>query len=188
MGYRHGYLQPYDAALNDELPDRGGFTAVGYSAGRQMVDSNCSIRLGAGSGAGATMLNDCAALPGDSGAPIIRRGTGRVVAMIAGFHSGSSMSCNSFNGMVHDPWDSQCTNGAVIFSAALIDRINVASCAVWAQNRLLRLRYDAGPYGVIDHPLLAKALKKLALENGIVQSGSLCGPVCAVLKMRTLGI
>jgi hypothetical protein len=188
LGYRHGYLQPYDAALNEELPEIGGFTAVGYSAGHQMVDLNCSIRLGAGSGDGVTMLNDCAALPGDSGAPIVRRGTSRVVAMISGFHSGSSMSCSSIKGIVNEPWNSQCTNAAVPLLAALIDRISMASCAVWTQHQLLRLGYDAGPYGVIDHPLLAKAIKKVELENGMVQSGSLCSPVCAVLKVRTLGI
>lgn len=188
LGYRHGYLQPYDAALNDELPDRGGFTAVGYSAGRQMVDSNCSIRLGTASGTGATVLNDCAALPGDSGAPIVRRGTSRVVAMISGFHSGSSISCNAFKGVVHEPWNSQCTNAAVTLSVALIDRINLASCAVRAQNLLLRLGHDAGPYGVLDHPLLAKAIKKVELEIGMVQSGALCGTVGAVLRMRNMGI
>ncbi|HUQ38072.1 MAG TPA: hypothetical protein VM144_17010 [Aestuariivirga sp.] len=188
LGRRHGYLQPYDAVLNDALPDRGGFTAVGYSAGRQMVDAKCSIRLGPGIGTGATMLNDCAALPGDSGAPIVIRGTSRVVAMISGFHAGSSMSCSSFKGIVQETWNSQCTNAAVLLPAALNDRITVASCAVRVQNLLLRLGYDAGPYGVLDHPLLAKAIKKVELEIGMVQSGSLCGTVCVVLTMRAMGV
>jgi hypothetical protein len=188
LGYRHGYLQPYDAALNDDIPDRGGFTAVGYSAGRQMVDRNCSIRRSGNNGTGATMLNDCAALPGDSGAPIVRRGTSRVVAMISGFHAGSSMSCSSIKGVVHEPWNSQCTNAAVPLPVALIDRIDLASCAVRAQNLLLRLGYEAGPYGVIDQPLLAKAIKKVEWEIGMVRSGALCGTVGAVLRMRTMGI
>jgi Trypsin-like peptidase domain len=188
LGYRHGYLQPYDGVLNDDIPDGGGFTAVGYSAGRQMVDSNCSLRAGAGSGSGATMLHDCAALPGDSGAPIVRRGTSRVVAMISGFHAGSSRSCRSFNGVVNEPWTSQCSNAAVPLSVALIDQIEVANCAVRAQNLLLRLGYDAGPYGVIEHPLFAKAIRQVEVENGLVKSGALCSVVCAVLTMRTLEI
>jgi hypothetical protein len=188
LGRRHGYLLPYDAALNDDIPDKGGFTAIGYSTGRQMVDSNCSIRPGGGSGSGATMLNDCAALPGDSGAPIIRRGTNRVVAMISGFRAGSSMSCSASEGVVSEPWNSQCTNGAVPFSAALIERFKAASCAIYSQNLLLRLGYDAGPYGAIDQPLLAKAVKQIELEIGMVQSGELCGTVGVVLKMRTMGI
>ena len=188
LGRRHGYLLPYDAALHDDIPVRGGFTAVGYSAGRQLVDSNCTIRLGGSSGRGASMLNDCAALPGDSGAPIIRRGTGRVVAMISGFHAGSSMSCSSSKGVARAAWNPQCTNAAVPFTAALIERIDKASCAIWTQNLLLRLGYDAGPYGVIDQPLLAKAVKQVQLEAGMVQSGELCGTICSILRMRSIGI
>lgn len=188
LGDRHGFLQPYDAALNDDMPESGGFVAIGYSAGRQMVDSNCSIRLGGGSGIGATMLNDCVTLPGDSGAPIVRRGTSRVVAMISGFHAGSSMSCGSFKGVVHEPWNSQCTNAAIPLSAALIDRIEKAECAIYVQNLLLRLGYDAGPYGHIDQPLLVKAIKQVQLDMGMVPTGELSGPLGEILRMRTLGI
>ena len=188
LGSRHSYLQPYDAALNDEMLADGGFVAIGYSTGRQMVDSNCSLRLGIGSGIAATFLSDCSALPGDSGGPIVIRGTNRVVAIMSGFHASSSKSCGLFKGVVREPWTSQCTNAAVPLPATLIDRIEVASCAVQVQNLLLRLGYDAGPYGVLDHPLLAKAIKKVEVEIGMVQSGSLCGTVCAVLTMRDMGI
>jgi hypothetical protein len=188
LGDLHGYLLPYDAALNDDIPDRGGFTAVGYSAGRQMVDSNCSIRLGGDNGTGATMLNDCAALPGDSGAPIIRRGTSRVVAMISGFHAGSSMSCSSIKGVVHGPWNSQCTNAAVPLSLPLIDRLEAVRYAIPVQNMLLRIGYDAGPYGVLDQPLLAKAIKQVQLEAGMVPSGEVSSNLIKILKRRTMGI
>ncbi len=188
LGYRHGYLQPYDAVLNDEMPANGGFVAIGYSTGRQMVDSNCSLRLGTGSGISANMLSDCAALPGDSGAPIVIRGTNRVVAMMSGFHAGSSISCGSFKGIIRELWTSQCTNAAVPIPVALIDGISAASCAILIQNMLLRLGYDAGPYGDIDQPLFANAVKQVELEIGITQSGSLCGTLCAVLRMRSMGI
>ena len=188
LGYRHGYLLPYDAALNDEIPDRGGFTAVGYSAGRQMVDSNCSIRLGGGSGAGATMLNDCPALPGDSGAPIIMRGTNRVVAMISGFHAGSSLSCGSSKDIVHEPWNLQCTNGAIPFSVPLIEQIDRATWDIYAQSLLLRLGYDAGPYGVIDQRLLTRAIKQVQSDMGMVPTGILDTPLGEMLRLRTMGI
>ena len=188
LGYQHGFLLPYDAALNGELQTNGGFVAIGYSTGRQMVDSNCSLRPGTGSGIGAIMHSDCAALPGDSGAPIVIRGTKRVVAMMSGFHAGSSVSCGSFKGIMRELWTSQCTNAAVPIPVALIDRIGAASCAIQIQNMLLRLGYDAGPYGDIDQPLFAKVVKQVELEIGMVQSGSLCGTICAVLRMRSMGI
>lgn len=187
LGRRHGYLLPYDAALNDDIPDRGGFTAIGYSAGRQMVDSNCSIRLSGSSGSGASMLNDCAALPGDSGAPIIRRGTNRVVAMISGFHAGSSMSCSSSKGVAREPWNPQCTNAAVPFSLPLIDRIEAARYAVPVQNMLLRIGYDAGPYGDLDQPLLAQAIKQVQVEAGMVQSGEVNSILIKILERRSMG-
>jgi hypothetical protein len=189
LGKRHGYLQPYDAALNDDMPTNGGFVAIGYSAGRQMADSNCSIRLGGESGIGATMLNDCATLSGDSGAPIVRRGTGRVVAIVSGFRFGiGSISCSSFKGVVHEQWNSKCTNAAVPLSLPLIDRIEAVRYAIEAQNLLLRLGYDAGPYGVIDQPLLAKAIKQVQLESGMVPSGEVSFNLRKILKMRASGI
>ena len=188
LGTRHGYLLPYDATLNDDVPDQGGFAAVGYSSGRQMVDANCSIRLG-GSGTGATMLNDCVALSGDSGAPIIRRGTNRVVAMVSGFRAGiGSHSCSSFKGVVSEPWSSYCTNAAVPFSLLLNDRIEAARYAILTQNLFLLLGIDAGPYGVIDQPMFAKAIKQVQLESGMVQSGEVSSNLIKVLKMRLLGI
>jgi hypothetical protein len=189
LGDRHGHLQPYDAALNDDMPASGGFVAIGYSAGRQMVDSNCSVRLGGDNGIGATMLNDCATLPGDSGAPIVRRGTGRVVAIISSFHAGfASVNCSAIRSVVHENWNPQCTNAAVPLSVTLIDRIEAVKCAIQVQNLLLRLGYDAGPYGVIDQPLLARAIKQVQLEIGMVPSGELSGNLSEILKMRTLGI
>lgn len=189
LGTRYGYLLPYDAALNDDIPDKDGFTAVGYSSGRQMVDSNCSIRLDGGTGAGATMLNDCVALSGDSGAPIVRRGTSRVVAMVSGFRASSgSQSCSSFKGVVHQPWSSYCTNAAVPFSLRLNDRIEAARHAVLAQNLLIRLGIDAGPYGVIDHPTFAKAIKQVQRESDMEQNGEPSSILIKILKMRLWGV
>lgn len=188
LGSWYGFLLPYEATLDDDMPDSGGFTAFGYSTGRQMVDSDCSIRLGGGSGSAATMLNDCAALHGDSGAPIIRRGTNRVVAMISGFHAGSSISCTSFNGVVYEPWSPQCTNGAIPFSASLIEQIERANWDTYAQSLLLRLGYDAGDYGVIDQLLLARAIKEVQTDMGMRPTGKMNTPLGEILRIRNLGI
>ncbi len=185
LGDRHGYLLPYDAALNEDIPNRGGFTAVGYSAGRQKVDPNCSIRLAGDSGSGATMLNDCATLPGDSGAPIVRRGTGRVVAMVSRFHAGfGSINCSSFNGVVRENWNARCTNAAVPLSAPLTDQIEAVRYAIQVQSLLLRLGYDAGPYGLIDQPLLAKAIEQVEVEAGMVPSGEVSCNLIMILRLR----
>ena len=74
------------------------------------------------------------------------------------------------------------------FSLALIDQIEEVRYAIPAQNLLLRLGYDAGPYGVIDQPLLAKAIKQVQLEVGMVPSGEVNCILIKVLKMRTMGI
>ena len=53
---------------------------------------------------------------------------------------------------------------------------------------LLRIGYDAGPYGVLDHPLLAKAIKQVQLEAGMVQSDEVNCLLSKILEMRTTGI
>jgi hypothetical protein len=53
---------------------------------------------------------------------------------------------------------------------------------------LLRIGYDAGPYGVLDQPLLAKAIKQVQLEAGMVPSGEVSSNLIKILKRRTMGI
>jgi hypothetical protein len=189
LGDLHGYLQPYDAALNGDIQESGGFIAIGYSAGRQMVDSNCSIRRRSDSLTGTTMLNDCASLPGDSGAPIVMRGTSRVIAMVSSSHAGfGSSRCSSLKEVVHEHWNAQCTNAAIPFTAALIDQIGAVRCAIQAQNMLLRLGYAAGPYGLLNRPQMMSAIRQAQLEMGMIPSGDVSCTLSKLLKMRTLGI
>ena len=186
LGTRFGYLKPYDAALNDDIPSAGGFAAVGYSSGRQMVDANCSIRMDGKNRNGPTMLHDCAALLGDFGSPIVRRGTGRVVAMVSGFHADwSSSRCRSPTGFVREQWTSECTNVAVPFDAGLIDRIEAAREAILVQNQLLSLGYDAGPLGEIETSRLIRAIKQFQVDSGIALNGAVDANLCKILKMRT---
>jgi hypothetical protein len=187
LGTRFGYLKPYDAALNDDVPGEGGFAAVGYSSGRQMVDANCSIRMDGKNRNGSTMLHDCAALLGDSGSPIMRRGTGRVVAMVSSFHADwSSSRCRSPTGFVREQWTSECTNVAVPFDAGLIDRIEAVREAILVQNQLLNLGYDAGPLGEIEAPRLVRAIKQFQVDSGLAPNGAIDANLCKRLKMRTL--
>jgi hypothetical protein len=187
LGTRFGYLKPYDARLNDDVPGEGGFAAVGYSSGRQMVDSNCSIRADGNNRDGSSMLHDCAAMPGDSGSPIVRRGTGRVVGMVSSFHADWDPSrCRSPSGFLREHWTSQCTNVAVPFDAGLIDRIEAVRKAILVQNQLLNLGYDAGPLGEIEAPRLVRAIKQFQVDSGIAPNGAIDANLCEILKMHSL--
>jgi putative peptidoglycan binding protein len=189
LGYRHGYLIPNDTAFDDAVPESGGFATVGYSAGRQMIESNCSIQMAGDSEFGAVMLDDCATLPGDSGAPIIRRGTNKVVAIASGFHAGfSPAGCSSGRGVVRSQWNPQCTNSAVPLSAAVIDRIGAATRAIQVQYILTQLGYETGPYGLIDQPELAAAVKQAQMDIGLAANGEPSCALIAILKMRVIGI
>lgn len=189
LGHRHSYLIPSDAAFDDAVPESGGFATVGYSAGRQMIDSNCSIQMAGDSDFGAVMLDDCATLPGDSGAPIIRRGTNKVVAIASGFHAGfGPAGCGSGKGVVRNQWNPQCTNAAVPLTAAVIDRIDAATRAIQVQYKLEQLGYETGPYGLIDQPELIGAIKQAQLDMGLTANGEPSCALIAILTMRATGI
>lgn len=187
LGTRFGYLKPYDAALNDDVPSTGGFDAIGYSSGRQMVDANCSIRTANNNRGRTIMLHDCAAMPGDSGSPIVRRGTGRVVGMVSSFQADwSSIRCRSPAGFVREHWTSQCTNIAVPFDADLINRVEAARDLILVQNQLLSLGYDAGSLGEIEAPRLVSAIRQFQVDSRLVPNGALDANLCKILKLRAL--
>src|SRR5262245_60578465 len=88
LGTRHGYFTLREADLYEPPVDRG-FTATGYSAGRQMADPACAARADPAADARG-WLHDCATLAGDSGGPIFRAGTMTVVALASGFRAQSN--------------------------------------------------------------------------------------------------
>ena len=53
---------------------------------------------------------------------------------------------------------------------------------------LLRLGYDAGPYGLINRPQMVSAIRQAQEEMGMIPSGYVSCTLSKLLKMRTLGI
>lgn len=189
LGTHHGYLTPYDADLNEDIPQRGGFAAVGYSTGVQMIDADCTVRKHTDALGRPIILHDCAANPGDSGSPIVRQGTGRVVGIISSVHAEfESGSCKATGDTVLEEWNTQCTNIAVLFEAPLVDRVETAREIIRVQHQLLGLGYDAGPLGVLDHPQLHAAVIKFQRDSGIRPTGKIDSVLCSYLYFRALGI
>lgn len=189
LGSRFGFLKPFDAALNDDIPDRGGFSAVGYSSGGQMIDADCSIQAIRDGRAGSTIQHDCAAMSGDSGSPIIRRGTARVVAMVSSYHADwGTTRCRTAAGIAGGAWTPQCTNVAVPLDAGLIDRIEGARDAILIQHWLLQLGYDAGALGVVEGPLLDRAIRRFQRDSELVPTGSIDANLYRGLMARHLGV
>ena len=80
------------------------------------------------------------------------------------------------------------SNGAIPFSASLIEQIDRANWDTYAQSMLLRLGYDAGQYGVIDQLVLARAIKQVQTDMGMRPTGQMNTPLGEILRIRNLGI
>jgi hypothetical protein len=171
IGIPHGSYTLIDPAFDDDMADNGGVAAIGYSAGRQMIDAQCSIRQVEGSAPDGALLHDCATLKGDSGGPIVKRGTNRVVAIASGYRAGSG-NCASAFGYLQGQWNGGCTNIAVPLSYSVIARIESAMIAVETQRELLRLGYDAGTFGDIRRPVLAAAIRAAQKDLGFPVTGA----------------
>lgn len=169
LGSQLGYFELREADLYEPPVDKG-FTAIGYSTGRQMADPACAARADPG-GAGKGWVHDCALLPGDSGAPVFRGGTLIVVAL------GSGQRAQAGNGdcLAADPaaendplfaWGRGCANVAVPITAAVREKILAAGVAVEVQRLLARMGRDAGTLGAIDSPPAIAAFRQLQREMG----------------------
>jgi len=165
LGLQYGYFDLREADLYEPPVDKG-FTAIGYSTGRQMVDPRCAARpeSDAESDAGNKgWLHDCAVLAGDSGGPIFRGGTLTVVALASAYRAGSGESaCLAAKpGTAQDwlkSWGHGCANIAVPVTSAMRDKICNAMAMIGMQRLLTRFGYDAGPLGVIESPQFKSAL------------------------------
>ncbi|MGH6960263.1 MAG: hypothetical protein ACREE7_07260, partial [Dongiaceae bacterium] len=110
LGAKHGYFNLRLLEPEELTGSSDGFAAIGYASGRQMIDTGCSIRSATAKGA---WLHDCALLAGDSGSPIVRRGTLTLVGLGSSFVAGSGEpSCTGDNALRRD-WDDHCANLAV---------------------------------------------------------------------------
>jgi hypothetical protein len=173
FGLDDGWFELREGDLYEPAIDRG-FTATGYSAGRQMVDPHCAARADPTATKG--WLHDCAALPGDSGGPIFHAGTLTVVALASGTRAEApgraclSAEPNAGTDWFVD-WGSGCANVAVPVTSAMRERIQDAYQAVSVQALLTKLGYQAGPLGDIDSPQLqaaiAQAQRDIGMDSGM---------------------
>lgn len=182
--YGHLTMRSLDA---DELDDaRDNFAAIGYSTGHQMIDPACSTRVAPPAAAGAAWLSDCTLSAGDSGGPIVKRGTLTLVAL--GSSQRADPSCPAV-GALNDGaplarWSSHCTNLAVPISWDIIDRVEAACKALYVQRALLQLGYDAGPLGAIDEPRASAAIAQVQRDMGWVVTGEPSYALGKILLLR----
>ncbi|MBI2717547.1 MAG: peptidoglycan-binding protein [Rhizobiales bacterium] len=187
LGQQYGYYTLVDPAYDDDAAESGSLAAIGYSSGRQMVDSRCSIHWDGRKLADGALFHDCATLQGDSGGPIVKRGTNRVVAIASGYRSGKGL-CAVGTGYLRWRWSGDCTNTAVPMSLAVTGRIDTAMAAARAQRELLRLGYDAGRPGDIADPKLAAAIRAFQRQARLLPTGEASWSLVALLCLRRLNI
>jgi hypothetical protein len=183
LGLHHGYFNLREADLYEPPVDRG-FTATGYSSGRQMADPACAAdRAGDAKG----WLHDCATLAGDSGGPIFRAGTLTVVALASGTRAAmAGRSCLSVapGDDWFASWGSGCANVAVPVTTAMRERICAAHDVFVVQAMLAELGYRAGPIGVIAAPETTAAIRQVQREMGWPETGEASPALYKVLQLR----
>ena len=72
LGLEYGHFQLHEFELDDMTEPLGGFAALGYSTGTQMLDPACSVHAVRARSGNKAWLHDCALVAGDSGGPIMR--------------------------------------------------------------------------------------------------------------------
>jgi hypothetical protein len=172
LGSTYGWFELREAGLY-EPPVEKGFTAIGYSTGRQMVDPRCAARPESEDAADAKgWLHDCAVRAGDSGGPIFRAGTLTVVALASAYRAGSGgkracLAAGPDRTADWVPgWNGGCANVAVPVTTAMRERIWEASIALGMQALLARHGYDTGPPGAIESPRLQAAIAQAERDLG----------------------
>ena len=179
LGEHYGYFELREADLYEPPVDKG-FTAVGYSTGRQMADPRCAARAD-GSGGAKGWLHDCAVMAGDSGGPIFRNGTLTVVALASAYRAGpSARACLSADAR----WNNGCANIAVPVSTDLRAAIETAWAAVLVQRTLTALGYDAGPIGAIEGERATAAIRRVEREMGWPDTGQASWRLYKILQLR----
>jgi hypothetical protein len=185
LGSRKSPFELIDPAFDDDSIEPGNLMAVGYSSGRQMTDPGCSIRHVRGDERRGMLLHDCVALQGDSGAPMVRRGTNRAVGIITAYRTGlAGRRCDSPGNGQRMQWSEGCANLAVPLSIGTITRIRNAVAAIQVQRELLRLGYDAGRFGDIGQAKLSSAIRSAQSDMGFVVTGEASHALTTVLCMR----
>ncbi len=185
FGAEYGHVDLRTLEPEDLEPDKEQFAAIGYSSERQMIDPGCAVRSDRSAAASGAWLHDCALLAGDSGAPILKRGTRTVVALGSGFVGDpSNPLCVVGDSALIFGWNDHCANLAVPLRWDIIERIRNAEVASGVQRTLNALGYDAGPLGVIDAPRAAAAIKEAQRDMGLPISSEPSHSLWKVLSFR----
>jgi hypothetical protein len=190
LGLEHGHFLPRAFDLQDLEGEIGGFAALGYSTGRQMVDPACTVQADRTREGTTSWLHDCALEAGDSGGPIIRRNTLTMVALGASVRTDPTEAQCPVGGVRKrgaplDRWNVRCANVAVPLTRDVVERVGSARTAVGVQRALIALGYDAGPLGAIDEPRAIAAVKQVQRDMGWPVTGE---PTDALHKMLLLKI
>jgi hypothetical protein len=189
LGYKYGYFSLRSLEADELEGGTDGFAAIGYSTGRQMVDPACSVHADRSAIAGKAWLHDCALAAGDSGGPIVKRGTLALVALGGSLLTDpGDPSCPTGGlqdgGAPLSRWSERCANLAVPLSWDIIDRVESAYCATRVQRALNQLGYDAGPLGAIDEPRAAEAIRQAQRDMGWAVTGEPSGALWKILWLR----
>jgi hypothetical protein len=173
LGLEYGYLVPRALDLEDSNGAVDGFSALGYSTGRQMMDPACSMHADRTWSGAESWLHDCVLEAGDSGGPIVPRGTLSVVALSASVRGDPHCPAG---GAPHGPaplarLSALCANVAVPLARDIIIRIEAARTAVGVQRALIAAGYDAGPLGAIDEPRAIAAIRQAQSDMGWAVTG-----------------
>lgn len=181
LGEEYGYFDL--RSLDPDDPESKGehFAAIGYSSGQQKLDPSCAIDPDGTMIRSGGWLHDCVLLEGDSGGPIVKRGTMTIVALGNSYLAG--LNCPTGGHAPLSRWDRRCANVAVPLSWDIIDRIRAASDAVDTQRALSRLGYETGPLGAIDEPRAAAAIRQAQHDMRWPVTGE---PSCSFLKVLQL--
>lgn len=188
LGQRYGYFDMRSLPPEDMDLAENRFAAIGYSAGRQMIEPGCSVHAVGTAIADGPWLHDCALLGGDSGGPIIQRGTTNLVALGEGVSDSSGTdecqaAAESPAGSPLSHWDTGCANFAVPLTWPIIDRIREAEVTSGVQVSLTILGYDAGPFGALEDPRIPTAIAAFERDFGLAVTGR---PSYGLLKLLRL--
>ena len=187
LGLEHGHFSLRDLELDEPGGAIDGFAAIGYSTGRQMVDPVCSVQVAPARGGNRSWRHDCALAPGDSGGPMIRRGTLTAVGLGAGSiasPAGCPARARRSRTRLSPNRTTDCANVAVPLTRAVIDRVEAARVAAGVQRALIALGYDAGPLGAIDDPRASAAIRQAQRAIGSTVTGEPSHGLWKILILR----
>jgi hypothetical protein len=155
-----------------------------------MADPACSVHARGSESGNQAWRHDCVLEAGDSGGPIVRRGTLAMVALGAGIVSDPGDSRCPAGGMRHQAaplthFNVRCANVAVPLTRDIVARVDAARIVVGVQRALIALGYDAGPLGAIDEPRAVAAIRQVQQDMGWPMTGE---ATCALEKVLWLRI